>query len=262
MNQFPGFLQPQAVAAGLEALVDLEHILIEQHIESLEWFASIEAANKYTIKSPEGQIIFHAEEHSNFFARNLIGKSRGFVLKVHTPDQREVFSVKRYWKCGLFACCSPKCLERMEISTPSEPQLGTVIQVFRCCSGVMYFSVNDADGETVLKVQVPNKMSCCSDMEFEVVDELGQVIGEIRKKWSGFAQELFTQADNFGVTFPKALPVNQKVLLISVCVLIVSLEDISARHAIQQRFASPSRTLSTSKRTRRVPLLILPRTRT
>ena len=38
-------------------------------------------------------------------------------------------------------------------------------------------------------------------------------IGEISKKWTGLGEEMFTDADNFGVSFPKDLDI--KVLAIS-----------------------------------------------
>ena len=38
-------------------------------------------------------------------------------------------------------------------------------------------------------------------------------IGEISKKWTGLGEEMFTDADNFGVSFPKDLDI--KVLVIS-----------------------------------------------
>ena len=48
----------------------------------------------------------------------------------------------------------------------------------------------------------------------------GQVVGHIRKKWSGLAQEIFTDADNFGVDFPVSLDLNAKSLLVAAVFLI------------------------------------------
>ena len=36
-------------------------------------------------------------------------------------------------------------------------------------------------------------------------------VGEIRKQWSGLVREAFTDADNFGVTFPVDMHVHTKV---------------------------------------------------
>ena len=48
-------------------------------------------------------------------------------------------------------------------------------------------------------------------------------VGEIRKQWSGLVKEAFTDADNFGVTFPTDLDVSIKGTLLGAVFLIVSL---------------------------------------
>ena len=46
--------------------------------------------------------------------------------------------------------------------------------------------------------------------------------GHITKQWSGLGKELFTDADNFGVTFPRDLDVTVKAVIMGACFLIVS----------------------------------------
>lgn len=50
----------------------------------------------------------------------------------------------------------------------------------------------------------------------------GETIGRIQKQWSGLAKEIFTDADNFGITFPMDLDVKMKAILLGACFLIVS----------------------------------------
>ena len=47
-------------------------------------------------------------------------------------------------------------------------------------------------------------------------------VGQIRKQWSGMVKEMFTDADNFGITFPMDLDVNVKATLLGAVFLIVS----------------------------------------
>lgn len=54
------------------------------------------------------------------------------------------------------------------------------------------------------------------------VDETATV-GRISKQWTGFVREAFTDADNFGITFPMDLDVKMKAVMIGACFLIVSL---------------------------------------
>jgi len=51
-------------------------------------------------------------------------------------------------------------------------------------------------------------------------------VGKISKQWSGFLREGFTDADNFGVTFPVDLSIQVKATLIGACFLMV--KDIHA----------------------------------
>lgn len=47
-------------------------------------------------------------------------------------------------------------------------------------------------------------------------------IGKISKQWSGFAREMFSFADYFGINFPMDLDVKMKAVMLGACMLIVS----------------------------------------
>lgn len=47
-------------------------------------------------------------------------------------------------------------------------------------------------------------------------------VGKISKKWSGFARELFTDSDFFGISFPVDLDVRMKAVMLGAVFLIVS----------------------------------------
>ena len=46
--------------------------------------------------------------------------------------------------------------------------------------------------------------------------------GRITKQWSGLAKEAFTDADNYGISFPIDLDINIKAILMGAVFLIVS----------------------------------------
>ena len=50
-------------------------------------------------------------------------------------------------------------------------------------------------------------------------------VGQISKQWGGLMRELFTDADNFGVSFPADLDVRMKAVMIGACFLIVSINQ-------------------------------------
>ncbi len=47
-------------------------------------------------------------------------------------------------------------------------------------------------------------------------------VGRIAKQWTGLVREAFTDADNFGISFPMDLDVKIKAALFGACFLIVS----------------------------------------
>lgn len=47
-------------------------------------------------------------------------------------------------------------------------------------------------------------------------------VGKISKQWTGLVRETFTDADNFGISFPMDLDVKIKAVLFGACFLIVS----------------------------------------
>lgn len=51
--------------------------------------------------------------------------------------------------------------------------------------------------------------SICGDVEFQVLSPDGSTeVGKISKQWSGLLREAFTDADNFGISFPMDLVMN------------------------------------------------------
>merc|ERR1712187_852535 len=92
--------------------------------------------------------------------------------------------------------------------------------VRRECRGYPFqrnFMLSDACGEPLLEITCP---FLSFGWNFTLRDMEGQDLGSISKKWSGVAQELFTDADNFGVGFPKNLPPTTKALILGAVFLI------------------------------------------
>jgi len=82
--------------------------------------------------------------------------------------------------------------------------------------------VQDAQHQHILTVNGPCcPCSCGSDVEFPVSSADGSSqVGMISKQWSGFAQEFFTDAENFGISFPLDLDVKFKAILMGALFLI------------------------------------------
>lgn len=53
-------------------------------------------------------------------------------------------------------------------------------------------------------------------------------VGKISKYWSGFVNDVFTNADNFGIHVPADLDVTVKAAMIGACFLFVSMFLVSS----------------------------------
>jgi uncharacterized protein YxjI len=88
---------------------------------------------------------------------------------------------------------------RIEVSDGSGKALGKIVQqnVF----GKINFSLLDANGEQVGSLRGQNWRA----WNFDVVDANGEHLARIDKEWEGLAKTVFTTADNYKITRPKAL---------------------------------------------------------
>ncbi|CAG5104295.1 Oidioi.mRNA.OKI2018_I69.chr1.g1183.t1.cds [Oikopleura dioica] len=103
--------------------------------------------------------------------------------------------------------------------------VGKIRQKADCSRPV--FSIQNAYDQEVLRIVGPMvTINCCSNVEFEVVTADDIVVGKVSKLWSGMAQEMFTDSDNFGINFPIDLDVNIKLTLMASVFLIVNMKQM------------------------------------
>ncbi|XP_055304777.1 phospholipid scramblase 1-like isoform X2 [Sitodiplosis mosellana] len=174
---------------GLEYLASVDQLLVHQKVELLEVITGIETNNQYEIKNTLGQRVYFAAEDNDCCTLNCCGPSRPFDMKIFDVNQREVMRFDRPLACS--SCCFPCCLQSLVVSAP----VGNVIGP--CCT-----------------------FSCGGDVEFKILSLNGNQVGKISKQWSGLAKEMFTDADNFGISFPMDLDVCMKAVMLGACILI------------------------------------------
>jgi len=204
--------------AGLEYLTQIDQLLVKQKVEMLEMMTGMETNNKYKVKNSMGQDIYKAKEKSDFCTRQCCGPIRCFQLEITDNTDREVIHLDRPLNCS--TCCFPCCLQEMTVTSPiSGETLGKIKQRWHPCLPI--FEIQDADGNTVLEMEGPFcAMSCCNDVNFPIKTTGGQEVGKITKQWTGMVKEAFTDADNFGVSFPMDLDVKTKATLLGAVFLI------------------------------------------
>ncbi|XP_013384452.1 phospholipid scramblase 2 isoform X1 [Lingula anatina] len=222
-------VRPQGIPGcppGLEYLTQVDQLLVHQQVELLEAFTGWETKNKYQVKNSLGQQVYFAAEESDMCMRQCCGPGRGFQMHITDNMGQEVVRVNREFKCcaGCCWCAGADCCA-MEVSVESPP--GQVVgHVRQATSGwAPKYTIMDAGMKTIFEVNGPCCICqgpCCTwDQDFVITPPGGgEEVGKISKQWTGLIKEMFTDADNFGVTFPMDLDVKLKATLLGAVFLI------------------------------------------
>ncbi|KAI6649711.1 Phospholipid scramblase 2-like [Oopsacas minuta] len=205
---------------GLEYLTQIDQILVHQQVELWEVVTAYQTANRYIVKNTLGQQIYFAAEDSTPFCRQCCGINRPFTLSILDNAHNEVIHMTREFSCsGPCFCCWFK--QRMEVQSPPGTVVGYITQ--NCTCWDPKFFILDAEDREILTITGSMASLCCKpygDIVFEVSTMDGLNVGNVTKQFSGLAKELFTTADNFGITFPMDLDVRMKAVVLGACFLI------------------------------------------
>jgi len=147
---------------------------------------------------------------------------------MHIVDNtgKEVIRVVRPFQCcaGCCWCANAACCSlNIQVESPPGTPIGSINQMQSCWKP--NYDVCDANGSSVFQIKGPccvcSGPCCTCDIPFEVMSSNGDVpVGAITKQWSGLGKELFTDATNFSLTFPKDLEVKMKGVLLAATFLI------------------------------------------
>ncbi|XP_051253995.1 phospholipid scramblase 1-like isoform X1 [Dicentrarchus labrax] len=216
MMPTPG--RPVGCPPGLEYLTQTSQLLVHQRVEMAEIAIGWEMNNVYTVKNSMGQQVFVATEENDIFTMQACGPGRPFTIHLHDNIGQEVLTVIRPLRCTM--CCFPCCLQELEVHSPPGNPIGYVEQNWH--PGLPKFTILNEMRSPQLKIKGQwCDCSCMSDVIFEVMSlDESAVVGQISKQWGGFMQEGFTDADNFGISFPMDLDVKIKAVMVGACFLI------------------------------------------
>ncbi|RWS16455.1 phospholipid scramblase 1-like protein [Dinothrombium tinctorium] len=204
---------------GLEALIDADHLLVRQVMEFFEAVTGYETNNRYWIKNSAGANLFLAVEENDCLTRQCSGSLRPFLINFKDASNVTVAQAYRPMRCD--TCCCPFCLQELEMMAPEAHTIGWTEQAFTCCYPKFKIKNRERD-KTKLTITGPLWTCSCfyEDVEFNVYSAGGDKIGRITKHWSGFFKELFTDSDIFGISFPKDLDIELKIVLLGTVLLI------------------------------------------
>ncbi|XP_050094073.1 phospholipid scramblase 2-like [Anopheles aquasalis] len=202
---------------GLEYLTGIDKLRVSQSVDFLKVFTPFEFVNEYTIKSAVGDHVFSAKEDTSCCNRFCCSTLRSFDMELVDKSMKRVLHLSRPLRCQ--SCCFPCCLQELEV-TGSNGVIGYVEQNWSFW--IPKFSIKNQNGETVLKIVGPclTFATCCSEAVFKIFATDGTQIGQINKQWSGVGKEVFTDSDNFEISFPIDLDARMKATLLGALLLI------------------------------------------
>ncbi|KAL4221487.1 hypothetical protein ACF0H5_019744 [Mactra antiquata] len=221
--------RPQGVPGcppGLEYLCQIDQLLVKQQVELLEAFTGWETSNKYKVQNSMGQQVYFAAEESDMCQRQCCGPQRSFTMHITDNAGQEIIRVNREFKCCAgcpWFACSRSLAHEISVEAPVGQVVGYVQQTQSCMEP--RYSIMNAEREEILSITGPCCIisgPCCTwDQEFIVHSKDGSTeVGKISKQWSGYVREVFTDADNFGVSFPMDLDVKMKAVMLGAVFLI------------------------------------------
>ncbi|EME31480.1 phospholipid scramblase-like protein [Galdieria sulphuraria] len=154
----------------------------------LEWgniFFGFEQANKYSLKTPDGQVAGYIAEEDGLgrsLLRNILRTHRSFKATILDPTGQPVMVIRR-----------PAYLltSSLYVETPEGESIGEIRMNWHPWRRKYDLYVN--------KRQFGKIDSGFLAVEFPIQDEHGNVIGSVSKDFTGFAKELFTDATQYVV---------------------------------------------------------------
>ena len=207
---------PAGCPEGLEFLLPLDRVFVRQQMEVLEMLTGWEGANRYEVLNAYGQRLFMAMESSEVCERQCCGPQRSFKMGLFNSLGKEILQFQREFRC--FNCCGLCCAQEVRVYAPPGSLIGRVDQEAECWKTKL--ALSDAGGNKALRVVGP---CCVCDIaeQFQLLSATGDApVGAISKQWSGLVKELFSTADNFGVSFPADLDVKLKAVVLAAAILI------------------------------------------
>jgi hypothetical protein len=197
---------------NMERLSSIDGLIVSQKKEWGEILTGFETKNKYAVSDVSGNSIYlAAEEPGSTLLRLFLKALRPFTIAVMTHDGRPVLRIRRPFRFYF---------HQAEVLDSQGQSLGIIQRQFSILRRI--YTVSDSSGAEVFQLFGPLLHPWTFHIRKRDVE-----YGKITKKWSGLLKESFTDADNFGVTFPAEWDVRLKALFLGAVFLIdfVHFED-------------------------------------
>ncbi|MGD1974081.1 MAG: phospholipid scramblase-related protein [Desulfobacterales bacterium] len=194
--------------SGLDNLEQAETLIVKQQKEWGEILTGFETKNKYQVVDHFSNPLLEAQEEGGSalttITRLFLKALRPFTIDLFSPQGAGLFKLTRPFRFYF---------HELDVSQSNGAPLGKIKRRFSILRRI--YSVVDRNGNEIFELFGP----LLHPWTFQIKNG-SQELGKITKKWSGLAKESFTDADNFGITFPKGIDLSQKAVLLGAVFLI------------------------------------------
>ena len=188
----------------MERLAAVKTLLVQQKKEWGEILTGFETKNKYAVNDGSGNQLYFAAEQSALLSRLFWKKWRPFTMHIFSEKSSPVLFLQRPLRFYF---------HEIKITDFQGTPLGSVRREFSFFT--REFSVKNADGDIMYHIHGPFFHPWTFHLQKQNLE-----VGKISKKWSGMDKEMFTDADNFNITFPEEAIPQEKALLLGALFLI------------------------------------------
>jgi uncharacterized protein YxjI len=189
----------------MDRLSSVNALVVSQRKEWGEILSGFETKNKYVVMDASGNELYAAvEEGGSLILRWFLKALRPFEINIYTLDKQLVLNLKRPFRFYF---------HRLNIFDPQGKPLGSIQKRFSILR--RKYSVLDNTEQEIYQLFGP----ILHPWTFMIRKE-DRELGKITKKWSGFLKEGFSDADNFGVTFPASWDSRLKSIFLGAVFLI------------------------------------------
>ncbi len=189
----------------MQKLQSLNSLIVSQVKEWGEILSGFETKNKYVVSDEAGNRMYYAaEEASSILLRLFLKALRPFTLVVLTDSNQVVLRVIRPFRFYF---------HQANIVDSQGNSLGVLQKRFSLLRRT--YSVLDSSGKELYQLFGPILKPWTFIIKNNDVE-----YGKITKTWSGLLKEGFTDADNFGVTFPREWDIKLKAIFLGAVFLI------------------------------------------
>jgi uncharacterized protein YxjI len=201
---------PAMTAVALhEEFAAHRRLSIRQRKKWFEMLTNFDSKNSYAVYDEEGNHTLQVKEDGSGFVsmlkRFFLRQYRPFTSTVYdNPIPKPMMKLKRPWRFYF---------HEMQVHAADGTTLGSIVLRFAWFR--RRYDILDAQGALVAELFGP----FLQPWTFEILVN-GSKVGMIQKRWSGALKEIFTEADNFAVTFDDIKDPKVKELCFAATVLI------------------------------------------